>query len=276
MPPELLTELLRLAKEDSPIAREAFGQLVKTAGQDVKSSKSYEEITLDISKPQSALTVLFGNTQFSEFIGEQLGKEVEAAISQLGVYFEKDSIFGDFLSSSTIPTKLESNLLHEKCYQSFIHIRGFPDHVRIDDVTQCCRPIQDGLHKCQECVSASLLKVLRTSQKSSAIGWLASVVGLNELRCAPQFRGQRMLDPVAGDGKNVIPFSSTIVFLLSAGFMLNFSAVLLKLCQPFFANAPNSKLAKIDPNYCTSPHCRLDFHNEPCLAHGNICMFPVW
>ena len=202
MPPELLSELLRLAKDDTPIAREAFGQLVKTAGQDVKNSKCYEEIALDISKPQSALTVLFGNTQFSEFIGEQLMKEVEMAISRLGVYFEKDSIFAGFLSSSTIPIKLESSLLHEKRYQSFIHIRGFPDHIRIDDIAQCCQPIQDGIHKCQECVSASLLKVLRTSQKSSAIGWLASVVGLNELRCAPQFRGQRMLEPIAGDGKS--------------------------------------------------------------------------
>ena len=201
IPPELLTELLRLAKNDTPIAREAFGQLVKTAGQDVKNSKSYEEIALDISKPQNALMVLFGNAQFAEFIGEQLMKEVEKAINQLGVYFEKDSLFAGFLSSSTIPTKLDSSLLHEKCYQSFIHLRGFPDHIRRDDVTHCCQPIQDGLHKCQECVSASLLKVLKTPQKSSAIGWLASVVGLNELRRAPRFRGQRMLEPIASDGE---------------------------------------------------------------------------
>ena len=175
---------------------------MKTAGQEVKNSKSYEEIALDVSKPQGALMVLFGNAQFAEFIGEQLMKEVEKAINQLGIYFEKDSLFAGFLSSSTIPTKLESSLLHEKRYQSFIHMRGFPDHIRIDDVTHCCQPIQDGLHKCQECVSASLLKILRTPQKSSAIGWLASVVGLNELRRAPQFRGQRMLEPIASDGKN--------------------------------------------------------------------------
>lgn len=153
----------------------------------------------------SALTVLFGNTEFSELIGEQLGREVETAISRLGIYFEKESIFGDFLSSSTVPIKLDSSLLNEKRYQSFVHIRGFPDHIRIDDITHCCQPIQDGFHKCQECVSASLLKVLRTPQKSSAIGWLASVVGLNELRCAPQFRGQRALEPVAGDGMYLNP-----------------------------------------------------------------------
>jgi len=199
---ELLTKLLSLAKDDSPIAQESFAQLVKTAGQDVKNTSSYEEIVLEIRKPQSALQVLFGNTQFSEFIGAQLGKEVETAINRLGVFFEKDSIFAGFLSPSTIPTKLDPGLLNEKRYQSFIHIRGFPDHIRVDDIPPICQPIQDGLHLCQECVSSSLLKVLRTSQKSSAIGWLASVVGLNELRCAPQFRGQRMLEPVAGDGKN--------------------------------------------------------------------------
>lgn len=204
MPPELLAELLTLAKTDSPIAREMFGQLVKTAGQEVTSSNSYEEIALDISKPQSALTVLFGNTEFSEFIGEQLGKEVEMAISRLGIYFEKESIFAGFLSSSTVPTKLDGSLLNEKRYQSFVHVRGFPDHIRVDDIAQCCQPIRDGFQKCQECVSASLLKVLRTSKKSSAIGWLASIVGLNELRCAPRFRGQRVLEPVAGDGKATV------------------------------------------------------------------------
>lgn len=201
VPSELLTHLLTLAKDDSPIAREAFAQLVKTAGQDVKNSNSYEEITLDINKPQSALVVLFANSQFSEIIGEQLAREVETAINRLGIYFEKDSMFASFLSSSTVPTKLDSSLLNDKRYQAFVHIRGFPDRIRIEDITPCCQPIQDGLHKCQECVSASLLKVLRSSQKSSAIGWLASVVGLNELRCAPQFRGQRTLEPVAGDGK---------------------------------------------------------------------------
>ena len=186
-----------------------FGQLVKTAGQDVMNSNSYEEIALDISKPQSALTVLFGSSEFSEFIGEQLGKEVETAIDRLGIYFEKESIFAGFLSSSTVPTKLDGSLLNEKRYQSFIHIRGFPDHIRVDDITQCCQPIRDGFQKCQECVSASLLKVLRTSKKSSAIGWLASVVGLNELRCAPQFRGQRVLEPVARDGNTIVCVSKT-------------------------------------------------------------------
>lgn len=191
-----------LAKDDTPIARQAFAQLVKTAGHDIKNAKSFEEIALETSKPQSALAVLFDNSQFSEFIGEQLGKEVETAINRLGVYFEKDSMFAGFLSASTIPARLDTSLLNEKCYQSFVHIRGFPDHIRIEDIASCFQPIQDGLHKSQESVSASLLKVLRSSQKSSAIGWLASVVGLNELRCGPQFRGQRTLEPVAGDGKN--------------------------------------------------------------------------
>ncbi|XP_065917594.1 uncharacterized protein [Dysidea avara] len=162
-------------------------------------------------------------------------------------------MFSGFLSPSTIPGKLDANLLKDKRFQSFVQIRGFPDHMRIDDIKHCCQPIQDGLHKCQECVTTGFLKVLRTSQKSNAIGWLASVVGLNELRCGPQFRQKTTIEPVASDG-----------------YMLNFSAVLVQLCQPFFGTAPNSKLAKIDPSYCTSLQCRLDLYNEPCLAHGNI------
>ena len=192
--------MLTLAKSDSSFAQEAFTKLVWTAGQDAKNASSYEEIALDISKSQSALGVLFGQSLFSEFVGEQLLKEVTTAIHRLGIYYEKDSMFAGFLSPSTVPERLDANMLKEKRYQSFMNIRGFPDHMRIDDIKHCCQAIQDGLHKCQECVSMSFLKVLRTSQKSNAIGWLASVVGLNELRCGPQFR-QKKMEPVASDGE---------------------------------------------------------------------------
>jgi len=193
---------LTLAKTDSSFAQESFTQLVKTAGLDAKNASSFEEITLDISKSQSALAVLFSQPLFSEFVGEQLLKEVTTAINRLGIYFENDSMFSGFLSPSTIPDRLDPNLLKKDKYQSFVQIRGFPDHIRIEDIKHCCQPIQDGLHKCQECVAMSFLKVLRTPQKSNAIGWLASVVGLNELRCGPRFR-QKTVEPVASDGKKL-------------------------------------------------------------------------
>ena len=53
--------------------------------------------------------------------------------------------------------------------------------------------------------------------------------------------------------------------------MLNFCAVLLELCKPFFANHPSGeKLALISRDYPTSPLCRLDLNNETCFAGGII------
>lgn len=39
---------------------------------------------------------------------------------------------------------------------------------------------------------------------------------------------------------------------ISDGFALNFSSVLLRLCQPFISNSDNPKLLKIDPTYCVA------------------------
>ena len=56
-----------------------------------------------------------------------------------------------------------------------------------------------------------------------------------------------------------------------SGFMLNFCAVMLELCKPFFSNDPSGqKLALINAQYATSPACRLDLHNETCLAQGIV------
>ena len=53
--------------------------------------------------------------------------------------------------------------------------------------------------------------------------------------------------------------------------MLNFCAVLLELCKPFFADHPSGeKLGLISRDYPTSSLCRLDFYDEPCFAKGII------
>ena len=53
--------------------------------------------------------------------------------------------------------------------------------------------------------------------------------------------------------------------------MINFCAVLLLLCKPFFANHPSGeKLALINGGYPKSPLCRLDLKNETCFAEGII------
>ena len=57
-----------------------------------------------------------------------------------------------------------------------------------------------------------------------------------------------------------------------AGFMINFCAVMLELCKPFFSRDPSGqKLGLISAQYATSPTCRLNLHNEPCLAQGVVC-----
>ena len=65
--------------------------------------------------------------------------------------------------------------------------------------------------------------------------------------------------------------SLSLSLSLSQGFMLNFCAVLLELCKPFFANHPSGeKLGLISREYPTSSFCRLDFNNETCFAEGII------
>ncbi|KAK6625393.1 hypothetical protein RUM43_005690 [Polyplax serrata] len=63
---------------------------------------------------------------------------------------------------------------------------------------------------------------------------------------------------------------------VSDGFMLNMSAVLLRLCQPFVTDYNNSKILKIDPTYCAAKvtnaeeaqkrNCHMhDLHLETCI-----------
>ena len=61
------------------------------------------------------------------------------------------------------------------------------------------------------------------------------------------------------------------VLFFFSGFLVNFCAVMLEFCKPFFSNHPSAKkLPLIVPQYPSSPFCRLDLHNEPCLAGGII------
>ena len=46
---------------------------------------------------------------------------------------------------------------------------------------------------------------------------------------------------------------------------------MLELCKPFFSSHLSAqKLGLISNDYPSSPSCRLDLHNETCLAQGMI------
>jgi ubiquitin-protein ligase len=100
-------------------------------------------------------------------------------------------------------------------------------------------------------VHATLHKLLKTPKKDSVIAWMAAVVSLNEARDAPHFRGKKREKTYANNSV-----------------MVNFCNVMLKFCQPFFSTCRSPKLAKINHLYYTLPSCRLDMHNEPCMAMG--------
>ena len=114
----------------------------------------------------------------------------------------------------------------------------------------------------------------------SVIAWMAAVVSQNELRAGPKFElkknPQQLL--VASDGELInwgvyviTKFNDFFFYFFSKGFFVNFCIVLLEFCRPFFSSHPSGpKLHLISPEYSVSPACRLDLHNDPCLASGII------
>ena len=121
------------------------------------------------------------------------------------------------------------------------------------------------------------------------------MVSLNELRAGPRFKkGIQAAEGTCSDGEMypTPPLSHSLSLSLPlphlyplfafispnhinlvhcSGFMLNFCAVLLHLCKPFFANhTSGEKLGLINGDYPTSSLCRLDLNNETCFVGGII------
>ena len=54
--------------------------------------------------------------------------------------------------------------------------------------------------------------------------------------------------------------------------MINLCSVLWELCRHMFSTYP-SILENINPEYCSSKSCLLNYHLESCLAEGQIGKF---
>uniref|UniRef100_A0A1B6C5Z5 Ubiquitin conjugation factor E4 A n=1 Tax=Clastoptera arizonana TaxID=38151 RepID=A0A1B6C5Z5_9HEMI len=66
------------------------------------------------------------------------------------------------------------------------------------------------------------------------------------------------------------------IIYASDGFMLNLTAVLLKLCEPFISSDDNTKLLRIDPTYPSFQNgpngenvCHINLSDETCLVPSN-------
>lgn len=70
--------------------------------------------------------------------------------------------------------------------------------------------------------------------KHKTLSWLGSCLEKNLGRC------------------KLWNIETSMLTLISDGFAINLSAVLLRLCQPFISNTDNPKLLKIDPTYCAA------------------------
>ena len=119
--------------------------------------------------------------------------------------------------------------------------------------------ICDNLHQ----LFLMLLKV-STESKHNTMQWIADCLHSNADRGKLHMFEE---DQALGESR-----SSNV----SDGFMLNFSAVLLRLCQPFITVYNGVKILKIDPTYCAAKinneeeaqqkNCHMhNLHSETCL-----------
>lgn len=248
----MLRAVLAQAKQ-SELGRKAIIQLVQAAGGKLKSVNKADELIVKTGKVLGGLEALVIEPIASEIFSEQLHRELQEGVTKMGDYFEQKSFLSGLMSVTTVIDRLHAGLLKDERYSCFLGLQNFPNVSKTDAQT-CQSHVQDGLHRCQSLVHTTILKMLKVSNRSNVLGWLAGLVSLNLIRTGPRFKraGREDLHGACSDG-----------------FMLNFCAVMLELCKPFFCSHPSAdKLALISTSYPTSACCRLDLLNEPCLAQG--------
>jgi hypothetical protein len=255
VPPQMLSSILSRARESQP-GRNAVGHMFKATTERLPKIDSSDELYVEASKATNNISTLSENAVAIEILSSLLIKEVENAASSNGQYFEKSSIFGNTLSPNVLlarPRNFES-IMDSKKYACYLQLRGFPQPT-MSDLNAAHMSVRQGLNKCQDFAFSLLRKITRVKDKGkgNALGWIAAVVSLNEKRTGPRYDQAEIFKVTTSDG-----------------FMLNLCTVLLKLMQSLYTIAPSANLAKVDPHYPASPHCRIPYHEEACLAKGTI------
>jgi hypothetical protein len=248
VPPEMLSGLV-VSCSTSQQGRSVIVQTFKSVSDYMKKVKKVDDIMRECGMMLDGLDALLTYPLVGEMVAEGMDTEILQATQQQGDLFETSAMFSGLLGSSLLIPKPNPLVLALEKYSCFRTLPNFPD-VRRSDAESCFALLQQGLHRCQKLVNTVLLKVLRSAKRSSAVGWLAAVVSLNEGRTGPRFK--------RGEG---------VAGTCSDGYMVNFCAVILELCKPFFTSSPSGpKLSLIYPDYPSSPFSRLDLHGEPCFA----------
>eukprot|EP00117_Sycon_ciliatum_P046288 scpid21219/ scgid2547/ Ubiquitin conjugation factor E4 B; Ubiquitin fusion degradation protein 2; Ufd2a len=245
--PTCLDRLMKMTAESQP-AQETFMQLIRAAGDATMSVGRFDELALRFNMYNDALQVLLGSPVIQKVLTETLGKELTRC--DKGSYFQSQSTLAGLLNISTLRFPFATNSPLHRCYGE---LKGFPQP-HDDTVSTLNYQIQGAVQGGQSLVHSVLFKIIKQAQpRDTVLSWLSGVLCMNHLRTAAQFKGQQPDTLTASDG-----------------FMLNVCSVMLRLCQPIFTTIETDRLRKIDPSYTSRPWCRLDLHDEPCLARGRI------
>lgn len=228
--------------------------LFQAGGSLLTRTKRLDELVFCEGTTLNALELLATNPHCGGLLSILLDKEIrEAAKHSLGNYFEHNSVLAPLLSLSTIPTTGAQRTFvpHPSASIPFKSLRSYP-RLTSDDISSVESMIQRGIHKTQQIVYAALKRVVSNkTTREIGLAWMASVVGLNELRTAAVLQDSSDIQPGCSDG-----------------FMLNLCAVLLEFFLPI--SSDNEKLLKVDLSYSSSSACRLNYDFETCLAGGQI------
>ncbi|KAK6165686.1 hypothetical protein SNE40_022567 [Patella caerulea] len=229
--------------------------LIQAAGRQIKNVKRLDEMVLQESNTLKGLEILLSNVNLSSVLAVVLQKEINSAAEDLGIYFENHSIFGPLLSVTSIPTTKKIGNMMSLTGNSvipFVELQKGSFHPKESDLRILEKSIQDCFHQCQDNIYNAMKKVVSNkSTREAGLAWLATLIGLNDLRTASLQVTDTQSQTCCSDG-----------------FMLNFCAVMLKFFIPIYGN--KEKIDKIDLRYSTSSSCRLNYHFETCLAAGQI------